>query len=83
MYSTYNEEKYFVAEKCIRTLKNIIYKHMTLISKNVYVDNLDDVVNEYNNMYYRTIKWIGYENSVNSWIYKIHSKKVGQYFPKP
>ena len=56
MYSTYNEEKYFVAEKCIRTLKNIIYKHMTLISKNVYVDNLDDVVNEYNNMYYRTIK---------------------------
>ena len=29
---------------------------MTLISKNVYVDNLDDVVNEYNNMYYRTIK---------------------------
>ena len=56
MYSTHNEEKHFVAEKCIRTLKNIIYKHMTLISKNVYVDNLDDVVNEYNNMYYRTIK---------------------------
>ena len=29
---------------------------MTLISKNVYIDNLDDIVNEYNNTYHTTIK---------------------------
>ena len=29
---------------------------MTAVSKNVYVDKLDDVVNEYNNTYHRTIK---------------------------
>ena len=29
---------------------------MTSISKNVYIDKLDDTVNEYNNTYHRTIK---------------------------
>ena len=29
---------------------------MTAISKNVYVDKLDDIVNKYNNTYYSTIK---------------------------
>ena len=29
---------------------------MTSISKNVYIDNLDDVVNKYNNTYHSTIK---------------------------
>ena len=29
---------------------------MTSISKNVYIDQLDDIVNEYNNTYHRTIK---------------------------
>ena len=29
---------------------------MTLISKNVYIDKLDHIVNEYNNTYHRTIK---------------------------
>ena len=29
---------------------------MTSISKNVYIDKLDDIVNEYNNRYHRTIK---------------------------
>ena len=36
--------------------KNEIYKYMTAISKNVYIDKLDDIVNEYNNTYHRTIK---------------------------
>ena len=35
VYSTYNEGKSAVAERFIRTLKNKIYKHMTVISKNV------------------------------------------------
>ena len=29
---------------------------MTLISKNVYIDKMDDAVNEYNNKHHRTIK---------------------------
>ena len=29
---------------------------MTSVSKNVYIDKLDDIVHEYNNTYHRTIK---------------------------
>ena len=56
MYSTYNEGKSVVAERFIRTLKNKLYKHMTVTSKNVYYDVLDDVVNKYNNTKHSTIK---------------------------
>ena len=56
MYSTYNEGKSVIAERFIRTLKNKIYKHMTAISKNVYVDVLDDIVNKYNDTTHKTIK---------------------------
>ena len=56
MYSTYNEGKSVVAERFIRTLKNKIYKYMTAISKSVYFDVLDDIVDKYNNIYHKTIK---------------------------
>ena len=56
MYSTYNEGKSALAERFIRTLKSKIFKHMTAISKNVYFDVLDDIVNKYNNTVHRTIK---------------------------
>ena len=56
MYSIHNEGKSIVAERFIRTLKTKIYKYMTSISKNVYIDKLDDIVNQYNNTYHRTIK---------------------------
>ena len=56
MYLIHNEGKSVVAERFIRTLKNKIYKYMTSISNNVYIDKLDDIVNEYNNTYHRTIK---------------------------
>ena len=56
MYSTHNEGKSLVAERLIRTLKGKIYKYMTSISKNVYMDKLDDIVDEYNNTYHTTIK---------------------------
>ena len=55
MYSIYNEGKSVVAKRFITTLKNKIYKYMTAISKNVYIDILDDIVNEYNNAYHRAI----------------------------
>ena len=44
-----------VAERFIRTLKNKIYEHTTAVSKNVHIDKLDDIVNEYSNTYHRTI----------------------------
>ena len=52
MYSTYNEGKSVVAERCIRSLKNKIFNHMTAVSKNV----LDHIVDKYNNTVHRTIK---------------------------
>ena len=55
MYSIHNEGKSVVAERIIRTLKNKSYKYMTSVSKNVYIDKLDDIVDEYNNTYHRTI----------------------------
>ena len=51
-----NEGKSVIAERFIRTLKNKIYKHMTSVSKSVYVDILHDIVNKYNNTYHSTIK---------------------------
>ena len=84
--STHNEGKSVVAERFIRTLKNKIYKYMTSISKNVYIDKLDDIVNEYNNTYHRTIKmkpvdvkdntYIDFEKEVND---KDPKFKVGDY----
>ena len=56
MYSAYNEGKFVVAERFIRTLKNKIFKHMTAVSRNVYFDVLDDIVDKYNDTGHRTIK---------------------------
>ena len=56
MYSTNNDGKSVVAERFIRTLKSKIYKYMTSISKNVYIDKSDVIVNKYNNTYHTTIK---------------------------
>ena len=56
MYLTYNEGKSVVAERFIRTLKNRIFKHVTAISRNVYFDVLDAIVDKYNNTVHRAIK---------------------------
>ena len=55
-YSTRNEGISVVGERFIRTFKNKIYKYMTSISRNAYIDKLDDIVNKYNNTYCSTIK---------------------------
>ena len=68
IYSTNNEENYAVAERFIRTLKNRIYKYMTSVSKNEYIDKLDDTVNKYNNTYYRTIKMKPIDVKSNTYI---------------
>ena len=56
MYSAHNEGKSVNVERFIRTLKSRAYKYMTSVSKNVYINKLDDIVNEYNNTYHRAIK---------------------------
>ena len=56
VFSIHNEVKTVVAEGFIRTLKTKIYKYLTSMSKNVYIDKLDDIVGEYHNTYHRTIK---------------------------
>ena len=42
---------------------------MTSISKNEYIDTLDDIVNEYNNKYHRTIKMKPIDVKYNIYIY--------------
>ena len=56
MYATHNEEKSVVAKRFIRILKNKICNYMTSVSKNVYIDKWDDIVNKYNNTYHRENK---------------------------
>ena len=90
MYLIHNGGKSVVAERFIRTLKNKIYKYMTAISKNVYIDKLDDIVNEYNNTYHRTIKmkpvdvkdntYIDFEKEVNN---KDPKFKIGSHIRIP
>ena len=55
MYSRHNEGK-SVATEIFITLNNKIYKHMTSIPRNVYIDKLDEIANKYSNTYHRTIK---------------------------
>ena len=56
IYSTYNEGKFVVAERFIKTLKNKIFKHMAAISKKLYFDVLIDIVNKYNNTVIELLK---------------------------
>ena len=79
MYSTHNEGKSVVAERFIKTLKSKIYKYMTSISKNVYIDKLDDIVDEYNNTY-TTIKMKPIDVKDNTYINI--SKEINNKDPK-
>ena len=56
MYLTPNEGKSVVSERFIRTLKNNIYKYLTSISKNSYIDKLNEIVNKCSNAYHSIIK---------------------------
>ena len=55
MHSVYTEGKSVIAERFIRTLKNNINRYMTSVSKNVCIDNLDGIVNKYDNIYHSTV----------------------------
>ena len=80
MYSTYNEGKLAVAERFIRTLKNKLYKHMTVTDKNVFYDVLDDAVNKYNNTKHNTIKMKSIDIRNNKRVYiDEHNKKDSRF----
>ena len=51
-----------------RILKNKIYKSMTSISRNVYIDNLDNIVDKYNNTYHTAIKMKPVDVKSNTYI---------------
>ena len=80
MYSTHNERKSVAAERFIRMLKSKTYKYMTSISKNVYIDKLDDIVNEYNNTYHTAIKMKPIDVKDNTYINT--DKKINNKDPK-
>ena len=73
MYSMHNVGKSVIAERFIRTLKSKIYKYITSVSKNMYINKLDDIVNKCNNTYHSMIKMKSIE--VKSNIYFDSSKK--------
>ena len=54
MYSTHNQGKPAVAERFIITLKSMIYKQVTAVSNNVYINKIDEIINTYNSTYHRT-----------------------------
>ena len=74
MYSIRNGGKSVVAEGFIRTLKTKIYKYMTSISKNVYINKLDDIANDLSNTYLRTIKMKPVDVKNNTYIDYCHSQ---------
>ena len=80
IYSTHNEGKSLFTKIFIRTLKNKIYKHMTSISKNVFIDKLDDIVDEYNNTYHRIIKMKSTDVKDNTYVDSV--QKVNGKGPK-
>ena len=73
-YSTHNERKCVITERFIRTLKNKIYKYMTSVSKNIYIDKLHNIVNKYNNTFHSTIKMKPVDVKSNTYIG--YSKKL-------
>ena len=80
MYSIHNKGKSVVTERFIRTMKTKIYKYMTSASKNMYIDKLDDILDEYNNTYHRTIKMKPIDVTDNTYV--DFTKEVNDKDPK-
>ena len=55
-FHTNNETKASIAERAIRPVKSVYFKHMTQHQTFRYIDIIDDVTNAYNHRYHRTIK---------------------------
>ena len=81
MYSKYNEGKPVIAEGFTRTLKSKSYKYMASMSKNIYIDKLNDIVNKYNNKYHSSATKMRPVN-VKSNTYINSSKEINDKNPK-
>ena len=79
-YSTHNQGKSVVSERSLRALKNKIYKYMTSVSKNVYIDKLEEMVNKYNNTYHSIMTMKTFD--VRSSTYSNSSKDINEKDPK-
>ena len=64
-----------ITERFIKTLKKKIYRYMTSISKNVYINKLDNIVYKYNNSYDSTIKMKPVDQFINIIIHIIAQLK--------
>ena len=53
---------------------------MTSVSKNVFIDKLDDIINKYNNEYYKTVKMKPVDVKSNTYIES--SKEINNKNPK-
>ena len=80
IYSTHNNGKSAIAEGFIRPFKNKIYEDMTSVSKNMYIHELDDIVNKCNNTYHSTIKMKSVD--VKSDTFNDSSKNFNEKYPK-
>ena len=67
-----------VSLKYLRKLKTKIYKYMTSVSQNVYIDKSDDIVGEYNNTYHIKMKPVDVEDNT----YINFNKEVNDKDPK-
>ena len=56
IYSTNNDGKFVAAERISTTFINKIYKYITSVFENAYIDKLDETVNKYNNTYHNIIE---------------------------
>ena len=63
LYSTENEEKSSVVERWNRTMKEKMWKYFSANSTSVYIDVLDDLVEQYNNTRHSSIKMTPVEAS--------------------
>ena len=71
------KENQWLLKELIKTKKNKIYKYMTSVSKNVFIDKLDDIVDEYKKTYHRTIKMKPIDVKDNTYMIsmELHSEK--------
>lgn len=86
IYSKYNEEESSLAERFIRNLDTKIYKHITAVSENGFINVLDEIVYKYHKTYHRTFKlrpsdvkgdtYIDYDVEHNDKYRQINSKLV-------
>ena len=80
MYSTYNEGKSVVGERFVRVLKSKVFKYMAAVSKIIYFDALDAIVNKYNNAVHRLIKMKPIDVTYGSYVeYKKDSNEKRSY----